>query len=98
MNDSSTQSSRPSSGAATASGDAAFPKAPIGNPLGAVGYAASADLLVDRKRIQQANMTAATVLHDPLMLQQLTDRVYDLLLEDLRQQRERTHNYGGFFS
>lgn len=85
-------------GAATASGDAAFPKEPIEHPIGAAGYAASAEILVDRKRLQQANITATSVLRDPLMLQRLTDRVYDLLLEDLRQQRERTHNYGGVFS
>lgn len=92
MNPSSTQLSR----AEPSTGDHSFLKPPIGNPIGAAGYAASADILGDRKQIQQANKLAQEVLRDPLKLQRLTDRVYDLLLEDLRQQRERIHNYGGF--
>ncbi|MEW6494900.1 MAG: hypothetical protein AB1589_20625 [Cyanobacteriota bacterium] len=38
--------------------------------------------------------TASKVLNDPLLLRQLSDRVYELMLEDLRYQRERSRNYG----
>lgn len=37
------------------------------------------------------------ILHDPLLLQQLGDRVYELLQEDLRQQSERRRGYGRSF-
>lgn len=37
---------------------------------------------------------AGKYLSDPLVLSKLTDRVYELLLEDLRSQRERVRNYG----
>jgi hypothetical protein len=37
------------------------------------------------------------ILHDPLLLQQLGDRVYELLQEDLRKQSERSRGYGGRF-
>ncbi|MFB8788172.1 MAG: hypothetical protein U7123_04835 [Potamolinea sp.] len=38
---------------------------------------------------------AAKVLEDPMLLQMLSDRVYQLMLEDLRNQRERHGNFGG---
>lgn len=38
---------------------------------------------------------AAKVLEDPLLLQMLSDRVYQLMWEDLRNQRERQGNFGG---
>jgi hypothetical protein len=34
-------------------------------------------------------------LRDPTILQALSNRVYELLLEDLRIQKERNRNYGG---
>ncbi|WP_404786878.1 hypothetical protein [Altericista sp. CCNU0014] len=34
------------------------------------------------------------ILHDPMLLQQLGDRVYELLQEDLRQQAERRRGCG----
>jgi hypothetical protein len=37
------------------------------------------------------------ILQDPLLLQQLGDRVYELLQEDLRKQSERSRGYGGRF-
>jgi hypothetical protein len=37
------------------------------------------------------------ILHDPLLLQQLGDRVYELLQEDLRKQSERSRGYGRRF-
>jgi hypothetical protein len=38
----------------------------------------------------------AEILRDPAVLQALSDRVYELLLEDLRIQKERNRNYGGW--
>lgn len=38
---------------------------------------------------------AEMVLSQPLLLQQLSDRVYALLLDDLRQTQERHLSYGG---
>jgi len=35
---------------------------------------------------------ADKVLHDPLLLRMLSDRVYELMLEDLRNQRDRFRN------
>ncbi|HBL62604.1 MAG TPA: hypothetical protein DDZ80_30750, partial [Cyanobacteria bacterium UBA8803] len=40
---------------------------------------------------------AAKVLKDPLLMRKLSDRVYHLMQEDLRNQRERTRNSRGFF-
>jgi hypothetical protein len=37
--------------------------------------------------------TASKYINDELLLNQLTERVYKLLLQDLRSQRERTGNY-----
>jgi ribosomal 50S subunit-associated protein YjgA (DUF615 family) len=37
------------------------------------------------------------ILRDPGMLQALSERVYALLLEDLRIQKERNRNYGGWY-
>ncbi len=42
--------------------------------------------------------TASRVLQDPLLLNRLGDRVYELMLEDLRYQRERSRNYGSRFN
>lgn len=46
--------------------------------------------------IYDTNKTAQTAhkyLNDSLLINQLTERVYKLLLEDLRYQRERQSNY-----
>lgn len=42
----------------------------------------------------KAAAAAGKYLSDPLVLSKLTDHVYELLLEDLRSQRERVRNYG----
>ncbi len=64
--------------------------APIGDIAGAAGYAAP-NATTDAAKAAAA---AAKYLSDPLVLSRLTDRVYELLLEDLRCQRERVRNYG----
>lgn len=61
--------------------------APIGDIAGTAGYA-----VVPTGSVPSA--AAGKFLNDPLILSKLTDRVYELLLEDLRSQRERVRNYG----
>lgn len=69
---------------------------PIGEISIPAGYAASSLSFGDNPRYDRASLSrlAARVLEDPLMLQQLSDRVYDLMREDLLRQRERGRNYG----
>jgi hypothetical protein len=50
--------------------------------------------LVQEQENNSAPRSKAEILRDPLILQALSERVYELLLEDLRIQRERTRNYG----
>lgn len=60
------------------------------------GYSAPAFVQTkDKNRVAQVKSLAAKVLHDPLLQMDLCDRVYELMLEDLRLQRERARNYGG---
>jgi hypothetical protein len=59
------------------------------------GYLAPATIQTDsRDELVQTISFADKILSDPLLLRQLCDRVYELMLEDLRQQRERYRNYG----
>jgi hypothetical protein len=37
---------------------------------------------------------AEEILHDPLAIQELCDRVYDLMVDDLRMQQTRNRGYG----
>lgn len=37
------------------------------------------------------------VQENPILLRKLSERVYQLLLEDMKNQQERTRNYGGSF-
>jgi len=55
--------------------------APIGDIAGTAGYAA-------------IPVIKGKHFNDPLVLNQLTDRVYELFLEDIRCQQERVRNYG----
>jgi len=73
---------------------------PIGEFAAPAGYAAhGAVLQSDRKKEEQTRIAkaAAQVLQNPLLMRKLSDRVYELMLEDLRNQRERSRNYGGSF-
>jgi hypothetical protein len=71
---------------------------PIGELSNPVGYAAPASI---QTRHGQATggisaALASQVLRDPLLMRRLSDRVYELLLNDLRYQRERSGNFGGY--
>ena len=73
---------------------------PIGEFTAPAGYAAPfAVLQSERKKEEQTGIAkaAAQVLQNPLLMRRLSDRVYELMLEDLRNQRERSRNYGGSF-
>lgn len=71
---------------------------PIGSSTRPAGYAAPGLVPSNDQDNQTAvSKIAAKVLRDPLLLRQLSDRVYELMLEDLRRQRERSRNYGGYF-
>ena len=72
---------------------------PIGGTSVPAGYAAPALVQRDGKTEDMAKISkaASEVLHDPLLMRLLSDRVYELMLEDLRRQQERSKNYGGSF-
>lgn len=70
---------------------------PIGDISVPAGYAAPA--LVQSKSktedLVKISQVAGKVLQDPLLMRLLSDRVYKLMLEDIRRQQERSRNYGG---
>ncbi|HEY9667156.1 MAG TPA: hypothetical protein V6C91_10140 [Coleofasciculaceae cyanobacterium] len=72
---------------------------PIGELSTPAGFAAPCSIQSDRQKDERAAVlkTAEQVLNDPLLLRRLSDRVYELMLEDLRNQRERSRNYGNHF-
>ncbi len=69
---------------------------PIGAPSSLAGFAAPAAIqLPTSQESADLNALAAKVMADPLLLRQLSDRIYQLLLEDLQHQHPRTYSYGG---
>lgn len=72
---------------------------PIGDLTVPAGYTASAKiqskLLDSDSQINFKDLCklAEEILSDPLKMRMLSDRVYQLLLEDLRLQKERSRNY-----
>jgi hypothetical protein len=60
------------------------------------GFAAPPSIHSARRQVEQSVLsnTAARVVQDPLLLRKLSDRVYELMLEDLRYQQQRSRNYG----
>jgi hypothetical protein len=48
----------------------------------------------EAKKTANLLQLATKILEDPLLQRKLSDRVYELLLEDLRIQKERSRNYG----
>ncbi|MGF1937569.1 MAG: hypothetical protein RM347_024800 [Nostoc sp. ChiQUE02] len=59
----------------------------VGGTAGYAGVSAASDA-------SKAAKTASKYLNDSRLMNQLTEQVYKLLLEDLRSQRERLGNYG----
>lgn len=70
---------------------------PVGPSNSVAGSGAGADLQA-RKRAQLAMlMQAGKVLKNHLMMRRLTDRIHDLMRDDLRNHHERSRDYGGHF-
>lgn len=59
-------------------------------------YAAPARFLdlPDAEELAILSQIAAQLLNDPLAVQQLSDRVVELLQQEIRQERERSRGYG----
>lgn len=74
----------------------AQPLPPATEVSGPAGFAAPAFIQAGSSQSSgTSTVLANTVLNDPLLLGKVSDRVYELLIEDLRQQQERSCNYGG---
>ncbi|MEC4806897.1 MAG: hypothetical protein SAJ12_11090 [Jaaginema sp. PMC 1079.18] len=63
------------------------------------GFTASTAILANETLAKNPQLLklAAIVLENPLLQRQLCDRVYELMQEDLRRQKERCQNYGRRF-
>jgi hypothetical protein len=61
-----------------------------------VGYAAPASIQGSETQEDRAALTklAAKILQDPLAMRKLSDRVFELLREELQIERERNRGYG----
>ncbi len=64
--------------------------APIGDVGGTTGYVGG----TSSSDASTAAQEAQKYLNNSLLINKLTERVHELLLEDLRYQRERVNNYG----
>lgn len=69
------------------------PERDTSHPAG-FGAPAMTQLAITRQERQAILELAADMLHDPLAMQMLCDRVYQLMQEDLHTQRERSRGYG----
>ncbi|BAU10728.1 hypothetical protein LEP3755_12200 [Leptolyngbya sp. NIES-3755] len=68
---------------------------PIAYPVAPAGFCAPARTLSHRSQ-KEHNLMAAmvgTVLKDPLLMRQLSDRVYELMQEELMRDRDRYSRY-----
>lgn len=63
---------------------------PLGDVGGTTGYA-NISAISDTSKVAE---TAAIYLNDSLLLSKLARRVYELLQQDIRSQKERVSNYG----
>ncbi|WP_017325734.1 hypothetical protein [Synechococcus sp. PCC 7336] len=71
-----------------------------GYPLGGMGQSAVdaiADRVKDSADLETLSELAEAIGSDPMLTQQLSDRVYDLMREDFRLQQERSRGYGRGF-
>lgn len=73
---------------------------PISELVGTAGYTAPAQILSNRvnhdtkENFAELSKLSAEIMGDPLQKMILADKVYQLMLEDLRHQKERSRNYG----
>ena len=68
---------------------------PIAPASAPVGMMAPVHIQSNRDNLAKLSAIAATLLNDPLQLQQLTERVYQLMQANLHLQHERRGGYGG---
>ena len=61
------------------------------------GYGATAGILCELKtdELGAISQLAGEIIQNPLMMRSLSDRVYQLMLEDLHSQQQRKINYRG---
>ena len=77
---------------ATNRGECRASVAPIGPAAQPAGYSGAAGMqIIQRIRRRYLTRTAKQVLANPHLMRRLSDRVYALWEEDLRQQRDRAH-------
>lgn len=70
---------------------------PMGEPGGPAGYAGAAFEAKNRLRSHpEALRLASRVLADPVLMQRLGDRVYELMADELRDCGDRDRRYGGW--
>lgn len=73
---------------------------PIGDPAQTAGYTAPARIQSNqiksdlKDNFAELSKASAEILGDPLQMIRLADKVYELMLQDLRNQKERSRNYG----
>ncbi len=72
----------------------------VGKPVDnfpTAGYGATAGILSELKTEDLAAISqlAGEIMQNPLTIRSLSDRVYQLMLEDLHNQQQRRINYGG---
>ena len=67
----------------------------LGSPA---GFIAPAKIQTNLSNLEFQNISqaAAKILKNPLEVQQLADKVYELMKADLQAQRDRTGNYRGW--
>ncbi len=72
---------------------------PISELAGSAGYTAPAQIFSNRapdikENFAELSKLSAEIMDNPLQKMMLADKVYQLMLEDLRHQKERSRNYG----
>lgn len=75
---------------------------PISDLAQTAGYTAPALIqsnrinsgIKDKDNFAELSKASAEIMGDPLQMMRLADKVYELMLEDLRNQKERSKSYG----
>ena len=68
------------------------PNSDLGIPAGFI-IPAKIQTNLSNREFQQISRTAAKILKDPLEVQKLADKVYELMKADLHDQRDRSSNF-----
>ena len=54
--------------------------------------------VIPKEDVAKAMLSTQKILNDSLLMNRLCDRVYELMLQDLSQQKERLQSYGRLLS